>query len=100
MKQYQHGDVLLQEIERIPEGAKKVKGNILVEGEQTGHSHRVGTKTSTIWELNGQLYLEVETPTTITHEEHRAFEIPEGIYHVGRVKEYDYLREMERNVVD
>lgn len=101
MLQLQHGDVLLQQVEELPKDAIKRQFNgILVEGEHTGHAHRVATETTEIWELNGQIYLDVSAPTPITHEEHRAFEIPAGIYQVGRVKEYDYLREMKRNVID
>jgi len=100
MLQLQHGDVLLQQVERLPEGVTKLNHGVVMDGEATGHKHQISTKTSTLWELEGQLYLEVEAPTVITHDEHKPIEIPEGIYHIGQVREYDYLREMERNVVD
>ncbi len=99
----QHGDVLLDKVNKLPNGASKQKRNgrlIVMDGEATGHAHAIEDKTSTIWELKGELYLEVTEPTTIVHEEHKPIDIPEGIYKIGRVKEYDYLQEMERHVID
>ena len=42
-KMYRHGDVLLIKIDKLPDNAKfKVKkGNIILEGEVTGHAHRL-----------------------------------------------------------
>ena len=37
---YQHGDVTIKPINEIPEG-KKIKHNKLMDGELTGHAHRV-----------------------------------------------------------
>lgn len=51
-------------------------------------------------ELKDELYLEVAEPVVITHDEHKAIPIPEGIYQIGRVKEHDYLLDMERQVRD
>lgn len=101
MKQYQHGDVLIQRVDKLPKGVTRLdKNGILVEGEHTGHAHRVDTKTSDIWVLDNQLYLEVVETTPITHEEHKKIDIPPGIYQIGIVKEYDYTQDMERRVVD
>ena len=103
----QHGDVLIKGISELPEGCKKQsrKGRLVVmAGEQTGHHHAIKEKTASIWTLekNGitQMYLEVTDPVTITHEEHKPLEIPEGIYEIGQVREFDYLQQMERNVID
>ena len=37
---YQQGDVLFELIDEVPFGAEQIKGDVLVEGEHTGHSHR------------------------------------------------------------
>lgn len=101
MKQYQHGDVLIQQVRGLPKGAKRRKFNgVLVDGEHTGHAHRIAVKDADVWELDGQIYLEMKSPSPITHEEHKPIDIPEGIYQIGRVKEYDYLQDLERNVID
>ncbi len=102
--QIQHGDVLLTRVEKLPKGCNPVaKHNdviVVAEGESTGHCHVITEKGATLLELKGEFYLEVTEPVTITHEEHKALPIPEGIYHIGRVKEYDYFQEMERRVID
>lgn len=104
MRQLQHGDVLLQEIEELPEGVKRVAREngriILARGEATGHNHAIAERGAILYELKGDLYLEVTEPVTIIHEEHRPLEIPEGIYQIGRVKEYDFFAESERSVRD
>jgi len=104
MKQIQHGDVLIREIEKLPMEVQRVErqgiGLVLAEGEATGHHHVITDKGASLYELKGELYLEVTEPVTIIHDEHKPLPIPIGVYQVGRVKEYDYLREMERRVVD
>ncbi len=104
MKQLQHGDVLLREVAKLPKGVIEVPRKeiclILAEGEATGHHHVIIDKPATLWELKGDLYLEVTEPVTITHDEHKALPIPVGIYQIGRVMEYDYFSEMERQVRD
>ena len=106
--QIQHGDVLLKPMDKLPSGCKRQEregvGLVIARGEMTGHNHVITDKGATVWmlEKNGvsNLYLEVAEPVVITHEEHKPLEIPTGIYEIGRVKEYDYLAEMERRVVD
>jgi len=104
VNQIQHGDVLIKEVGELPRGAKKLprKNGVLLiaEGEATGHNHVITAEPATLYELNGGLYMEVTAPVTITHEEHLPLEIPEGVYEIGRVKEYDYFQEMERRVID
>lgn len=106
--QIQHGDVLFRKIYRKPNGARPVprsNGAIIVaEGEATGHHHKIADKGATmlVLERSGRtdFYLEVTEPVIITHDEHKPLTIPEGIYQIGRVKEYDYFSEMERRVLD
>jgi len=107
--QIQHGDVLLKPVFGIPEGATKAKrkgGRLIVaEGEATGHHHAIADKQATIWCLTKdgveQMYLEVEANhVKISHDEHKPLDIPRGIYEIGIVREYDYLKEMERRVID
>ncbi len=107
LKQIQQGDVLLQEILKLPMGATQTPTQgriILARGEKTGHSHVISSDQTKLWTLtrNGvsEMYLEVLAPVTIVHDEHKALPIPPGIYQVGRVKEYDYFSQMERQIED
>jgi hypothetical protein len=106
-KQIQQGDVLLQEVENLPEGSGRIAitgPKIIARGEQTGHNHTIDSDQADLWALskNGvtEFYLEVRNPVTIVHDEHKSLPIPPGIYRVGRVKEYDYFAEMERQLED
>ena len=36
-----HGDVLIKEINTLPKKLNKLNTNIVMEGEQTGHHHRI-----------------------------------------------------------
>ena len=109
MKNLQHGDVLIKVVESIPGEAKMVQRKngalVVMDGEMTGHRHVITAPNAQLMELvhdgKTDLYLEVTNePVTITHEEHKAIEIPPGKYMIGRVLEYDYCTEMERNVAD
>lgn len=101
----QHGDVLIKRVKVLPDGCKEVQPEnghwILAHGEATGHHHAIIDKGCRVLELKGELYLEVTAEqVTITHEEHRALDIPAGIYQIGRVREHDYFQDMERQVRD
>jgi len=39
------------------------------------------------------MFLTLDEPATLTHEEHKAIQVPPGVWEVGRVKEYDYFQE-------
>lgn len=107
LRQVQQGDVLLQQIERLPAGAVREPQHgrlVLARGEKTGHSHTVQSDRAVLWSLTkdgvAELYLEVQEPVVVVHDEHKPLPVPAGIYRVGRVKEYDHIAEMERRVVD
>jgi hypothetical protein len=101
----QQGDVLLKPIIGIPRGATKAtpKRNrwVLAEGEVTGHCHAIEQIDGcVVYEKDGTLYLSVEAPVELTHEEHHAQTIAPGKYEIGIVQEYDYLNAMTRTVMD
>jgi|SRR3990167_5393859 len=105
MRQIQHGDVLIIEVDKLPAGCHDIErqdGRIIVmAGEATGHHHTITSTGCRLMQLNGQLYLEITADqVTITHEEHKPLTIPTGIYLIGQVREHDYFAEMARSVVD
>ena len=97
---YQQGDVLICPCQ-IPNDAKKIKGGILQEGEHTGHAHRLTDGDYAIFETpKKERFLRIVKPTTITHEEHQAFQIDPGEYKIGIVEEFDPFAQMIRTVLD
>jgi len=103
MKQniHRHGDVLIKQIEKLPEHAKKLKDKVLAYGEVTGHSHRFENPDNIDrYELDGRLYLLVYQPTPLIHEEHLPQVILPGIYEQIQEKEWNYIDKEATRVVD
>jgi hypothetical protein len=102
MKTYRQGDVLFREIEAIPSGeSKKRETGHILEGEATGHVHRVKELDSAdVIECGDGLYLSVtaEGGVSIVHDEHDTLTLPAGNYEVVRQREYS--PEAIRNVED
>ena len=95
----QQGDVLIKKITQIK--GKKLNHLILAEGESTGHKHTITEGDAELYESDGKLYLKViSEKATLTHQEHKTIEIPQGDYAIEIVKEYDHFSEEARNVKD
>jgi hypothetical protein len=88
---FRQGDLLIKKINKLPKKLKKRDSDIILEGEVTGHSHRIlnGTIYERGWVGPGSLFIEAKENTQIIHEEHQSIEIPAGIYEVIRQREYD-----------
>ena len=102
---YQHGDVLVKRIEKLPDGLKKAdytSSFVLAEGEAHNHFHRISDVDSATLLIDdaGNKFLNVTSPVTIVHEEHSPIEIDIGLYSVGIVQEYDHTKEESRAVLD
>lgn len=88
MQPIRQGDIILQSVK--PTFGKKLSHLTLAEGEVTGHSHRITNGNAELYEKEGTLYLRVLSETaTLTHEEHKAIEIPQGIWMVRIQREYE-----------
>ncbi|MBD1855367.1 hypothetical protein Q2T42_29210 [Leptolyngbya boryana CZ1] len=87
---YRHGDVLLRQIDRLPNNVRKRESVTLAEGEVTGHRHRIQqVQAVQLWEQGENLFLEVKAfSATLVHEEHHAIELPQGLYRVWKQREY------------
>lgn len=97
---YQQGDVLIKPVRAIPKGAARVSGNVLAEGEATGHKHAATAEDVRLFIFDGTLYMRAPRGTQIVHEEHATQDIPPGNYVIGTVREYDHFAEETRYVVD
>jgi len=102
MRIIRQGDVLLREVGKMPEYAEPVRESVditntvfvapdtvIVHGE-SGHKHVVtGVKTYTSdWDHGRGVYVVVDEPVTLKHDEHPAIEIPRGVYVVTRIRDY------------
>jgi len=95
----QQGDVLIRSVSQTK--GKKLKHLTLAQGEQTGHHHTITEGEAELYEDNGTLFLKViSDKATLTHQEHKPIEIPQGEYEIGIVQEFDHFREEAKNVQD
>ena len=85
--QYRQGDVLFTKIEALPKKLTRRKSNVVVEGESTGHAHRL-VSGRILEDAKGFLFLEVLRNTQVVHEEHNAIDLEPGYYQVIRQREY------------
>ena len=87
---FRHGDVLIQQVSKLPEDLKRLSHRTLAHGELTGHSHQIQEKDGVVlWQSADELFLHVTARhATVVHQEHAAIEIPQGIYRVWRQREY------------
>lgn len=98
---FQQGDCLIKPIAEIPIEAQEVKERVLVEGEHTGHAHRVARNAAAAVLIAGAMrYLRVDADTPIEHEEHKTIILPPGTYRIDQVQEYDHFKEEVRAVMD
>ena len=88
------GDVILlpvqAEANSTPITGQPLPHLTLAEGEVTGHSHRISDGQAELRQDGGTLYLRVTSGTaTLSHEEHRQIQIPEGTWIVRIQREYE-----------
>lgn len=90
MQPIRQGDVILISVKKSEDEGKKLPHLTLAEGEVTGHSHRISEGEAQLYEKDGTLYLRVLSQTaTLTHEEHKAIQIPHGNWMVRIQREYE-----------
>lgn len=91
---YRQDDVLLiKRDHRVPRGAaaRPKRGDcvVLALGEATGHAHAINSPLADLFEdRDGTLYLRVDGPCDLVHEEHDSIKLDEGVYEVRRQREY------------
>lgn len=80
------GDVMLLQVENVPNDAVKVDVGeriVLAYGEVTGHHHSLLSKGVDLMEASGARYLIVGETTEVTHQEHNPVTIVPGIWRVA-----------------
>jgi len=88
---FRQGDIYIEAVRCVPAGAIKRQGTLLIDGELTGHRHRIrDVRSAQIFESGDQLYVDVLSDRAeIVHEEHAPIELNRGVYRVWRQREYD-----------
>jgi hypothetical protein len=113
---YRHGDLLFRPAAQqdvLRTDLKSRGSNIILEGEVTGHAHKILEGEAAIldfyeetWRSGEQrqtltqTFLQCNTETVIAHEEHGPLAIPAGLWEVVRAREFDYAANLGRRVMD
>jgi hypothetical protein len=87
------GDVLFVPITKLPKGAKLEKNRkIVAEGEVTGHHHKLvevdRSAKVQVFSLEDALFAQVAGDVVVTHQEHGALAVDEGLYEIRIQQEY------------
>jgi hypothetical protein len=87
---WKHGEVFITAIDTIPGDAIRRPGYVLVEGEATGHSHRIDRAGAAERLERGEaLYLRVLAESaSVFHRENRPISLPRGLYCVRKQGAY------------
>lgn len=89
---YRQGDVFLIPVPSIPaEAATNPRQDgriVLAYGEASGHAHAIYDEGADLMVANDAVYLEVNQPVALRHEEHAEISIPIGLYVVRRQVEW------------
>jgi len=101
----QQGDVILESVKQVEGNACKSRDGfyVLAEGESTGHMHKTQAVAGVeFYEKDGMFYLVNKTghDVEIQHEEHKTVYVPDGVWKVRKVREYDHFAEEARDVAD
>lgn len=95
-KIFRQGDVLIMQIDEMPQGAVKAKPQTrvtLARGEVTGHAHVLCADVAAILpyivqDRTDELFFELMTDAFVLHEEHAPVALAAGTYRVIRQREY------------
>lgn len=89
---YRQGDLLIEKIAAVPEGAEKqkaVNGRIVLAlGEATGHDHSLEANGVDWFAQGTDQFLRLRQHTSVVHQEHAPIVLSPGIYRVQRQREY------------
>ena len=98
MKMMRQGDLLIKEIDKLPEGLT-LKDNILALGEMTNHQHQMVGDCKVMIDNKGNQFIQTEQECQLVHNEHKPITISKGLFQVIRQREYD-IKEGTRQVMD
>lgn len=99
----QHGDLLLEKVSGIPEGARLVdahNGYVIERGEGV-HTHIFPDVSGIeVYEHEGQTYVRVSKQTQLDHEEHGRQAVKVGVYRKRIERVWDYETLEARRTID
>lgn len=100
---YRQGDVILLETSQDMTGATVHDSLCLAEGEETGHHHTIySPQPGAIKELiiGDRRFVSLDVEALLKHQEHNCFSIVPATYEIRIEREFDYIENELKRVVD
>ena len=105
-KLYRHGDLLIRQVDKIPEYAQQLSTNIIAHGEN-GHTHKLhgshqvyGTHSSQNYRVIEPTYFQAKEEISLKHQEHNTLKISKGLYEILHEREYNPFKNIQQEVGD
>ena len=98
-KLYRHGDLLLRQVDEIPESAQQLSTNIIAHGEN-GNTHKIQGSHQIYETPDKQILLEAKQDVSLKHQEHNTLKISKGNYVVVHEREYNPFKNIQEEVID
>lgn len=90
---YQHGDVTIKPVPKIPRAASPLDHRVLAEGTTTGDQHLAKADDVCLFLHEDNLFMRAPTGTAVAHPRRPVLHIPPGDYLIGTVRKYDHFPE-------
>ena len=95
-----HGDLVIYQINKIPETARQLSTNIIAEGEKTGHNHELYGSHQIFETPEKKKFIKAKVDIFLKHPEHNTLKISKGDYIIYHEREFDILKSIEKEVID
>lgn len=80
-----HGDILCENVDKLPKGAKVKKGNVIV---SSSNDHIIEGEGK-IYSQENDIFVKVTGKANLNHNEHKKINLPIGVYKVIRQIEFN-----------
>ena len=98
-KLYRHGDLLIRQVDKIPESATQLSTNIIAHGEN-GNTHKLHGSHQVYETPDNQILFTAKQDVSLKHEEHSTLKIKEGNYVIIQEREFEPFKNIEQEVID
>ena len=98
-KLYRHGDLLIRQIDKIPESATPLSTSIIAHGEN-GNTHKLHGSQQVYETPDKQIHFEAKQDVSLKHQEHSTLKISKGNYVVVHEREYNPFKNIQEEVID
>jgi hypothetical protein len=87
------GDVIVERVSAIPKTARRTDAKVLKTHSESGHPHQL--MAAAVFNAGPEVdYVQIDEPTQMTHAQHPALDLAEGLYMVRHVRDFTPRRNL------